>query len=226
MADPVLTTEERDTLAGELALGVLEGEDRARALRLQLADPVFAAEVRGWAERLAPLHAGFGETAAPEGLWARIEARLSNGGDVLLRRRLRRWRGGALLSGAIAAGLALVLLLDTRAPAPLVVAQLAGDTPGTLVTAAYDPASGALRLRAAMPGDALAPELWVIPADGVPRSLGLIAENGTTNLPVAVGHRALIADGATLAVTMEPRTGAPHAAPSSAPVASGKITTI
>jgi len=41
-----------------------------------------------------------------------------------------------------------------------------------------------------------------------------------------VPHRALLTDGATLAITLEPRDGAPHRAPSSAPIAAGKISTI
>jgi anti-sigma-K factor RskA len=77
-----------------------------------------------------------------------------------------------------------------------------------------------------MPASDLAPELWVIPADGVPRSLGLVSAEGLSRVGVPVAHRALMQDGATLAITMEPSDGAPHRAPSSAPVAAGKITTI
>ena len=45
-------------------------------------------------------------------------------------------------------------------------------------------------------------------------------------MPVPMPHRKLMQDGAVLAVTMEPRDGAPHEKPSSAPVAAGKISTI
>ena len=114
-----------------------------------------------------------------------------------------------------------------RAPDRAVIAQLgSGDAPA-LLAAAYDPEGGVLRIRAVrLPASQLAPELWVIPADGVPRSLGLVAADGVTKVAVDAPHRALLKDGATLAITLEPRDGAPHQAPSSAPIAAGKISTI
>ena len=42
--------------AGELALGVLDGEERAAALRRVIADPAFAREVERWRDRLSGLH--------------------------------------------------------------------------------------------------------------------------------------------------------------------------
>ncbi|MDF7776911.1 anti-sigma factor [Sphingomonas sp. AOB5] len=231
MAEAAMTPEERDTLAGELALGVLEGEERAQALRLMLTDDGFAAEVDAWRDRLEPLCLGFGDVA-PSNLWPSIERRLGTGGNV---RALRIWRWSAIGSGALAASLAAVLLFRplpqpveiVRMPDKMAVAQLAGGEGATLLAANYDPVAGELRIRAVtMPTSELAPELWVIPEDGVPRSLGLVSAEGMSKMTVAEGHRKMIHDGATLAITMELRDGAPHAAPSSAPIAAGKISTI
>jgi len=230
MAEP-MTPEARDALAAELALGVLAGEERAQALRLKLSDPAFAAAVAEWEQRLEPLHASFGE-AEPPSIWPAIERRLG-GSDTVT--QLRRWRFAAIGSGALAASLALVLVLRplpapveiVRAPDQIVMAELDGGEKGGLFAANYDPAKGELRIRAVhMPASDLAPELWVIPADGVPRSLGLVSATGMMRMPVAMPHRKLMHDGAVLAVTMEPRDGAPHDKPSSAPVAAGKISTI
>lgn len=233
MAEP-MPPEERDALAAELALGLLEGEDRAQAMRLVLSDPAFAAEVEAWSARLEPLYERFDERPPPA-LWPAIQRRLGNAGSYHLRRALGRWRVGALASGALAASLALVLLLRpapapveiVRAPERTAVAQLgSGDAPA-LLAASYDPVGGVLRIRAVrLPGSNLAPELWVIPADGVPRSLGLVASDGVSRVDVAAPIRALLTDGATLAITLEPRDGAPHKAPSSTPIAAGKISTI
>jgi len=233
MAEPL--SPEQDLLAAELALGVLEGDERAQAMRLSLADPAFAAAVAAWRARLEPLGEDFAETAPPD-LWPAIEARLGDRGTTL--RQLRFWRWGALGSGALAASLAAMLVFApkpepvtvvrevVRAPDTMAMAQLGGEA-GASLAANYDPGQGALRIRAiAMPQSDLAPELWVIPADGVPRSLGLVSASGTTNVAVPARLRALIVDGATLAITMEPVDGAPHAAPSSAPVAAGKISKI
>jgi anti-sigma-K factor RskA len=233
MTDP-LGPEDRDLLAGELALGILAGEDRARANRLRLSDPAFAAAVAAWTERLAPLGTGFEEQPSPD-LWPAIQRRLGSSEDVRIQRGLRRWRLGAIASGALAASLAAIIVLRSasapvevvRAPERLAVAQLGAEDAPALFAANYDPAGGVLRIRAMrLPGSALAPELWVIPADGVPRSLGLVARSGVSRVAVPAGRRGLLQDGATLAITLEPRDGAPHDAPSSTPIAAGKISTI
>ena len=229
-----LSPEERDALAGELALGLLDSEDRAQALRLCLSDPTFAASVAAWRERFEPLHDGFAESPATD-LWPAIQRRLAGFDDNPLRRTLARWRAGAIASGALAASLAAFVILRplpppvqiVRAPEQAAIAQLGDERAAALLAANYDPAAGVLRIRALrMPASALAPELWVIPDDGVPRSLGLVAAGGVSKLAVAPQTQALLRDGATLAITLEPRDGAPHQAPSSAPIAAGKISTI
>lgn len=233
MAEP-MTPEDREALAAELALGLLEGEDRAQAMRLALSDPAFAAQVEAWSARFEPLYERFEERPSPA-LWPAIQRRLGSTGMYQLRRALGRWRIGALAGGALAASLALILLVRpmptpveiVRIPDKTVIAQLGGSDAAALLAATYDPAGGVLRIRALrLPSSSLAPELWVIPADGVPRSLGLVSAEGVSRVDVSKPHRALLADGATLAITLEPRDGAPHQAPSSAPIASGKISTI
>ncbi|GGH23410.1 hypothetical protein GCM10007036_29150 [Alsobacter metallidurans] len=67
----------RDELAAEHALGVLEGEDAARADALMEQDPAFAAAVTEWRVRLSDLDA-IADRAAPSGdLWGRIESGLA-----------------------------------------------------------------------------------------------------------------------------------------------------
>ena len=226
---------ERDTMAAELALGLLEGEERAQALRLTLADPAFAAAVDAWRGRLDPMYDGFEELPAPN-LWPAIAVRLDGAGPDQSR-ATRFWRWTALGSGALAASFALALLFFrpepvtvvrevVRAPAQVAVAQLGGRE-GAMLAANYAPDDGDLRVRAiAIPDSRLAPELWVIPVGGAPQSLGLIGGRGVTRVSVPARLRALLVDGATLAVTMEPSDGAPHDAPSSTPIATGTISRI
>ncbi|MBO9723822.1 MAG: anti-sigma factor [Novosphingobium sp.] len=238
MAEVPLSAEERDGLVAELALGVLDGEERAAALRALMADPAFTPGlIEDWQRRLAPLYDEYTLVAPADTLWAGIAARIDDADAPRegALRQLRIWRAGAMIAGVAAASLALVLLfrpVPSSAPlpepaAPVAIAQMTGAADGPVVLARFDPASGRLSLRAsAVKPGALAPELWVIPPDGKPRSLGLIAANTDSQLPVEARLRAFMTEGATLAVTMEPVDGAPHAAPSSAPVASGKISLI
>lgn len=233
MSDPDLP-EGFDELAAELALGLLDGEDRASAMRLCLSDRDFAAAVEAWRIRFEPLHNAFDQSPSSD-VWPAIQRRLNLFDESRLRRALGRWRIGAIASGALAASLAAFVLLRPppvpvqiiRAPEQAAIAQLGTDGAAALLAANYDPAGGTLRIRAVrLPASDLAPELWVIPEDGVPRSLGLVASGGVSKVTVAPAVRAMLHDGATLAVTLEPRDGAPHHAPSSAPIAAGKISTI
>lgn len=103
-------TPELDAMAGELALGVLEGDARAKALRMVLANPEFAARVAMWQQRLEPLGSAFSEVSPPA-VWRAIEAELDSRERNKGVTALRLWRGSALVSGAIAASLAAVMVL-------------------------------------------------------------------------------------------------------------------
>jgi len=229
MAEPLRPEEEEIALAAELALGLLEGEDLAAARRRQLADPAFAAAVERWVLDFAPLALGGVDTPVSAGLWQRIEARLPSEDHAAVV-ALRRWRATAIATSAAAAVLLAILLLRpvpqpvVLPPPPIVVAQITG-TAGAAFAVRYDADQGMLHVRTeAMPASRRAPELWVIPAGGKPVSLGLVASQGNRDVTVAPAHRQLLAEGATLAVTMEDAASAPHAGPSGAPVAAGKIT--
>ncbi|TRO93659.1 anti-sigma factor [Glycocaulis profundi] len=65
-----------DLLAGEYALGLLEGEERADAARRADADPAFAARVDFWNDRFAVWLDGLQERPAPAWIKARIEAEI------------------------------------------------------------------------------------------------------------------------------------------------------
>ncbi len=234
MPDPIEPPSEDvyddDVHAGELALGVLTGEDRAAALRRVIAEPDFAARVDAWRLRLAPLMDGIAEVPAPEGTWAGIERAIGTAAQVAL----GRWRAAAMTATAIAAGLAAVIVLRPD-PAPRVIvqqsapmlAQLAGAEGAMLVTAQYDAMSGRLRVRTAnMPTGELVPELWVIAGDAVPRSLGFVPTNGASTFATPEAMRRMMADGVTIAVTMEPRSDTPHAAPTGAVLGKATLTAV
>ncbi|RYY45458.1 MAG: hypothetical protein EOP59_04435 [Sphingomonadales bacterium] len=240
MVDPMDLPDERELLAAELALGVLEGDALAAASRRLLTDVAFAEEVEAWRDRLAGMALDVPDETPPDELWSRIERAIDGTGpapvvDLVPRRQLRRWQFGTAAAGAVAAALAVMLVIPRPDPLiippptqvavqPAIVAQLRGEGEGPLVAARYDPSTAQLRLVAQDMGeDPRVPELWIIPEDGIPRSLGVIQPVGDTQLAVAEGHRSMLHDGATLAITMEPRATAPHPAPTGPRVAAGKI---
>ena len=254
MAEQVTGEEDRELLAAELALGLLEGSERSEAQRLRLADPGFAAAVEDWAERLAPLSAFVPDAAAPTTLWPAIERRLDGTAEASapaaapadFARRLRRWQASTATMGAVAAALALALVIRpdavappqpqiAQAPAPapeptaqqVAVAQLSAPDGAPLLAASYNAATGELRIRAIkLPEGQKVPELWIIPADGTPRSLGFIDANGTSTVALARPVQGFVGEQPTLAVTLENRDPQPHTAPTGAILASGKVLTI
>lgn len=222
-------TDDHDLLAAELALGLLDDAE-AQAARDRLRhDAAFAHAHARWQAYAAGLATDPGEEPGAH-VWSAIVAGLPANDDG--QTSLRLWRGGA-----IAASL-LVLLLGVRdlqrahmtsIPTPIVAAQpapLVAVLSGKqgVVAVNYDPASG--RLASVVAGVAAGPhavELWVIPADGHPRSLGVLPQDrpGWRTAPVVAGHA--LQPGATLAVSLEPAGGSPTGSPTGPVILSGTL---
>ncbi|HVF36908.1 MAG TPA: anti-sigma factor [Sphingomicrobium sp.] len=227
---------DRDHLAAEYALGLLDGAELMEARGLVAGDAEFARLVEQWEERFEPLFDEYGEAEPPPGLRQRILSALEKdeGGEVvILRRRLGRWKGMAAAASAIAASLALVVAYDVTRPPPasvqtsegeMMVASLNSPDDQMMMAAAWSPAKKELMLAGAMPAEAgRSHELWIIPADGKPRSLGVMAGEGLNKMAVAEPMAELFAGGATLAVSLEPRGGSPTGAPTGPVLASGAL---
>src|SRR3712207_9400677 len=71
-----LPREEREQLAAELALGVLEGEELARARALLAEDAEFRTEVGHWQGRFAPMLLEVQPVEPPMHVWGAIERRV------------------------------------------------------------------------------------------------------------------------------------------------------
>lgn len=234
--------EDRDSLAAEFALGVLDGEELALARSLLGDDARFRDEVARWSGRLAPLLDEIENAQPPERLWGRISK--SIGGQSRpsaeihqLRRKVSVWRGVSGAAMAIAASLALVLVVQrpqtvapqapvqAPAPAPLIAKIGTEDAPMAMV-ATWDSANRRLLVAAAAAtpaGPGQSHELWVIPADGTPRSLGLMPDDPTKRLAVGEPVAQQIQEGATLAVSLEPTGGSPTGLPTGPVIASGTL---
>lgn len=222
-------TPEDQALAGELALGLLDGEERAQALRRTLSDPDFAREVEWWRAHFATMLAEVRPVPAPQGL-------IDNIGAPSLpkpRNRLRLVVPAALT--AVAAAALFLILRPTstvlppvdRSPAVTLLAALqSSDGAGTPISAIVDRGAGQIRVVATGIAPAgKAAQLWVI-RDGVPRSLGLLSDTGTTRLALPATEREALQAGLVLAISIEPPGGSPQATPTGPVVASGPLTAI
>lgn len=232
MTDAPDPDRDRAPRAAELALGLLDGEDAASARRELLRDPAFRASYEYWSATAGE----WLEAVPPEepggDLWPAIEAatrveepvaaRPTGNGPVFV------WAVAATLA-AVFLGIAALLFYQREAVAlqdnaslarrvaeadgARQIAQITGDSAQVLVSALYDPESGRIDVRLDLPTEPRkVPELWVIPGDGKPRSLGTF-KSTDARIDIDPVLRPYLIDGATLAVTMEPEQDAPHAAP-------------
>jgi anti-sigma-K factor RskA len=224
-------SEDDIALAGEYVLGLLDAAEQATAQARVASDLAFAAEVDAWRERLASMASG-ADVAAPEQVWTNIESALPQAtGQDVGRGKLRLWQGLSAASLAVAAYLGVVLWnqpivpnIDT--PAPL-VAALGSENGKTAITARYDMQNGELLMTpVALNTGKLYPEIWIVPADGKARSLGMMAVGKPTVVAVTPELREYMAAGGTLAITPEPQGGAPDGKATGPIIASGKITII
>ena len=132
--DPIATGPEPDVAAAELALGVLDGEERAAALRRMIGEPDFAREVERWRDHFALLFAGVAEQTAPDGLFEKIEARIGGTNAVVPIRRPNPWKPAALAASVAALLMTAVALRPVEAPpvpiatAPMIAAMALTDT--------------------------------------------------------------------------------------------------
>lgn len=224
---------DQNTRAAEFALGLLEGSDLSAAQRLAATDPAFAAEVARWSMQLSPLFDEVEPIAPPTSTFAMIERRLAPDPSVDLKRRVRAWQWISGGMTAIAASLAAVLLLPASrvspwATEPFVVARapmvavLEGGK--NHLVASWNGADQVVIVPAGLVAapTGKAHELWMIPKDGKPRSMGVISSS-PRKMAVTPTIASLLADGAAFAVSVEPSGGSPTGQPTGPVIASGKL---
>lgn len=221
----------RDTMAAELALGLLEGEERAEALRRQLAEPDFAAEVAEWRDHFATLFPQVPEEAPPSSLEPKVMAAAS-GQEV--ERSPGIWRPAAIAAGLAVAVLSAALFLrDPAAPLPAPTAPVEQVRPmvASFTVEGFDQPKVAIydseRNKMTMPGDMPIPtghraQLWASIEGGDPVALGNFqaVEGG-----VAASTMRELPAGTVLMITFEPENQ-PTSEPTGQLVAEGVLATI
>ena len=241
-----------EIIAGEYALGVLEGEELATAQRLFLSDRHFAELVDWWRYHLARMAEAAGEYEPSADVWPAIARQLGTQTDgqaapaELQRpqaRGLSGWNLGAAMAGvaAIAAVATYTLTrpsgemptpVETLAPAPAagdrLIAQLGSEDGALSLSGLVDAQASRISLAIAgfAPGIGEAPELWVVPAGGAPQSLGRIPESGSFSRTLTQEERGLLVPGASLAVTYEDSGSIPNTAPTTDILLLGGLTEV
>lgn len=226
-----------DALAAQYVAGTLRGRARSRFEALLGAHANLRAAVRRWQDRLIPLTAVLAPQSPPLRVWQGVERTLwpqlaAAGRPLPWWQRVSFWRGTSGATSVAALALAVLLSIPSvQAPPIVVVLQGTGDAaqpPGSFV-ASFSADGRALVTRPLTPVAVQTDrvlELWAVPPQGAPRSLGLISSSGVTviardKLPQRVLEAASTS---ALAVSVEPPGGSPSGAPTGPVVFAGKLT--
>ncbi len=221
MVDDTAPLPEDDVvLAAEYVLHLLAPEERAAAEARMRRDPAFSDEVRRWQEDLAPLALGAGEVrpspAAKDRLMARLFEERHGRASASGRGFFDRWRWGLATALAAVVLVAALLFYPVTEPGPSYATELQPEAREFVLTAALSLGETAQLELTRVNGPAApagrATELWAIPPDGAPISLGVLpaAENWTVTLPPELAQ---LGSQLTLALSDEPEGGSTTGAP-------------
>lgn len=223
-----------DALAAQYVAGTLQGAARRRFQALLPAHPALRAAVREWEQRLMPLTVVIEPQAPSAQVWQRIESRLwpqaVPAAPPSWWQRLALWRGVSALATVAALGLGVLLSNPPPAQPPVVVVLqgTGGAAQGVSTFVASLSSDGRSLVTRALQPVALEPdralELWAVPPQGAPRSLGLISADGATVVPRNRLPASLLkGDTAALAVSLEPPGGSPTGTPTGPVLYAGKL---
>ena len=215
-------------LAAEYVLGTLQGPARRRFDRLitDRADVRFS--VWRWERHLNGFATGLEPRKPPRRVWKNVRRRIDLSQPAMTPFR-GRWRGFWLaLSTAIAAAWLAVALLP--APTAERMAVFADQNAEALWVISADLDQGLIQTEA-VNAPALASntsyELWVLPAEGPPLSLGLLPViAGSVETQISEQLVAALAGAGRLAISVEPVGGSPTGLPTGPVIYQASLVTI
>jgi len=220
-----MTREEKQALAGDYVLGLLDDAGRSEFLALAAVDP----ELRAMADRLAERMRALDATATParygSDLWARIERRLDEPADrgstrrvVTVRPPARRLPAWLPLAASVVVALGVGYFAGFAArpsDQPTVIAIMlseADGNPAVILEAFADDSVHLVPLENFAAPDGQVLQVWTLPdvATG-PVSLGTLAR--TQDLRLDGPNLPVPQDGQLYEITLEPAPGSPTGRP-------------
>ena len=221
-----------EALAAEYVAGTLRGSARRRFESLLPSHPGLKRAVSAWEARLMPMTAVVPAVEPSARVWAGIQKRVGMAADAApVQPKWKTFSWWQTLTGfASVAALALAVVLAVPRPAqpPVVVVLAPSGAEG-------EPLAAQARFVASVSADGrglvLRPvdsvqvkadrslELWAVPPQGAPRSLGLVDQARGATLVRAQ----LLQNTAAFAVSLEPQGGSPTGAPTGPVISVGKL---
>jgi len=216
-------------LAAEYVLGTLRGRARQRFEAMAAADPSLAAIVARWEAWLTPLGQDAPAIEPPARVWQAVQARIAPGAlpKPSVWSSVAFWRSWGLVSGGLAAVLLAFFVYLSTGPRgePMFVAVLTSATSQPMgVVSMHSP--NLLRVRMVKNWPSMRDkslELWVMPDQGAPRSLGLVKNEPGDTLITILPTDPRVRGAKKLAISAEPAGGSPTQVPTGPMLCSGMI---
>jgi anti-sigma-K factor RskA len=238
-----MTPDERDRLASEYVLGLLEGEERRTAERLLGSDRAFERAVEQWRLRFVELDLTAPPAEAHPGLWDRIDRSLGpkpvpapdpmsgpgrRGGLAALWRNLPFWRAvglaGAFATLALAIGFGFFAARQAQQPILVAVLLTDANRPAAVVNAFANGSAELIPLESIAVPSGRALEIWTLwDRTRGPVSIGLIDEARRVRLRLE--HLPRPAPNQLFEITLEPATGSPTGRPTGPVLMKGTTST-
>ena len=213
-------------LAGEYALGLLSGAEKA-AFEVEInKSAALRAEVALWQEHFAALGMDVDEVTPPKSVLSNLKRELWGENRLPWRRRIRIWEYAL---GGVAAALVAYAVYNVNdfngGDVPVLRASIVSEQSGLQVAFAMNLGADLLRIEQAGPAPATGRsyELWAIAEGAAPVSLGVLPSERVTALQLSAAQAQLIQAGVTLALSDEPAGGSPTGAPTGAVLGAGAI---
>ncbi|WP_277960605.1 anti-sigma factor [Pseudomonas sp. RIT-To-2] len=216
----------RRALAADYAIGLMAPTARRRFERLLAEDRALEQELGQWQDALARLATPVPDAPVPERVWENIKARIEPQHlHVPTRSRTRHWLRATALAAAVvlAVGIGMYYNRDQAMYSATLVS--ASNQPAVTIEAFDQYLQVAPLNLASAPADR-SMQLWAIPAEGMPVSLGLMPEGGKGRIRLDESQRKLLGEPIALAISLEPAGGSPTGQPTGPVLYHGQVVSL
>ncbi|MDE1197254.1 anti-sigma factor [Pseudomonas sp. Bc-h] len=216
----------RRALAADYAIGLMPTTARRRFENLLIDDPNLRAEVAQWQESLVGLTTSLEPQPVPERVWQQIVARIEPQRlHVPEKRPFWSWMRIAAVACTLLVAVIVGVIYNRDKP-DFNATLVAGNQQPALTVQAFDRYLKIDPVAVASVETGRSLELWAIPADGVPVSLGVIPDNGKGRVDLSDSQRRLLGSQTTMAITLEPKGGSPSGKPTGPILYKGQLASL
>ncbi len=216
----------RRVLAADYAIGLMPSTARRRFESLLLDDPDLRAEVAQWQEGLVGLTASLQPQPVPERVWEQIVTRIEP--QHLHVPEKRTFWSGMRIAAIVCSLLAAIIIgvIWNRDKPDFNAILVASDQRPALSMQAFEHYLQIEPVAVASVEAGRSLELWAIPPDGVPVSLGVIPDDGKGRVELSDTQRRVLGTHTTMAITLEPRGGSPTGKPTGPILYKGQLASL